>query len=58
MRVAYVFCVSMCECITNHTEVAGRLYIGVLSHRDSFRDREIGGLCDVNVFMVVFHKGA
>ena len=53
-----MFCVSMCECITNHTEVAGRLYIGVLSPRDSFRDREIGGLCDVNVFMVVFHKGA
>jgi hypothetical protein len=38
-----VYCVSMCECMTNHTEVAGRLHIGVLSRRDSFRDREIGG---------------
>ena len=34
MRVAYVYCVSMCECIMNHTEVAGRLHIGVLSRRD------------------------
>ena len=38
-----MYCVSMCECMTKHTEFAGRLHIGVWSRRDSFRDREIGG---------------
>ena len=54
-----MYCVSMCECIMNHTEVAGRRHIGVLSRRDIFffSIEKYGGLCDVNVFMAVFHIG-